>query len=166
MRGTSFRVLITVLTLLLAGAGAAAADVSRYVGYGGPVGWPRCDSTTIAGPVDAGLLGGVDAVTYQNCQWVGGLTVEVDALLPWTMNATSPSAYVIDDIEIDFAGPGCAGTVAGSANAWYDSGLGVLTVLDQGTVITYLDPSNDCFGLVQVGEPVPVLADSYSIVLM
>lgn len=160
MRG---RLFITLIVLVLGAGTASATTAGRYVGYGGPAGWFGCASTTIAGPVSAGVLGDIDAATYQDCQ-SSGLTFEVTPHLPWHMNASSPAAYTIDDIEVDFAGPFCAGTVSGWAAASYDGS--VLTVLNQATAVTYLDPTADCLGLISVGEPVPVLADSYDIVLM
>lgn len=35
----------------------------------------------------------------------------------------------------------------------------------QSTAVTYLDPINNCLGLVTVGQSLPVLSNSYAIVL-
>lgn len=165
MRRNLLHLLLATMTVLVLGAGTAhAAPIARYIGSGGPVGSLGCAATTIGGAVDAGLLGDIDEITYQNCQLI--VAVEVDPLLPWTMNAVSPSAYTIDNIEIDFSGPGCAGTVGGSANASYDSVSGVLTVVDQATVVTFVDPANNCLGLITEGSPLPVLSGSYDIVIV
>lgn len=82
------------------------------------------------------------------------------------MNAAGPSDYTIDGIEIGFAGPGCAGAVGGWAGASYGSATGVLTIVGQATVVTFVDPVSNCLGLVNVGEVVPVLSDSYDVAVM
>lgn len=166
MRGNLFRVLLTAFAALVVGAGAAtAAPLARYVGHGGPVPSLGCAATTIAGDVGlAGALGDVDHATYENCRMYI-VRVDVRPRGPWQLSPVTTTAYHIDDIEVAISGPGCAGVVEGSAEATYDSAAGVLTVDSQATVVTFVDPVNDCLGLVNEGEQLPVLADAYDVVI-
>lgn len=163
MRGTLFRLLLTTLTVLVLGAGTAhaAPDFARYIGSGGPVGSLGCTTSTIRGDADTatGLLGDVDGATYDGCWFT------VTATVPWDMAATSPTTYTIDDIAVAITGPGCRAEAGGSANALYDSVSGVLTVPDQATVVTFVDPAADCFGLIVEGDLLPVLSDTYDVVI-
>lgn len=152
-------ILLTVLALLVAGGATAnAAPLARYVGYGGPVASLGCTSMIIGGPADAGL-GDIDEAAYQDCSYGGFFNLDVTPRLPWRMSTT------IDDIEVDISGPFCEATVTGSAVVAYDSAIGVLTVVSQSTTVTYVDPANDCLGLIVQGEHLPVLPDSYDVVV-
>jgi len=151
-------VLVTVLTLLVAGGATVnAAPLARYAGYGGPVAALGCTSMTIGGSADAGL-GDIDEAAYQDCSYGGFFNLVVTPRLPWRMSTT------IDDIEVAISGPFCEGTVTGSADTTYDSVTGVLTVVSQSTTVSYIDPDNDCLGLINEGEHLSVLPDSYDVV--
>lgn len=168
MRGNLFRVLLTTMTVLVLGAGTAhaAPEFARYIGYGGPVGSLGCSASTIRGDADSAtsLLGDVDGATYDGC-WFTPTAAD----LPWDMVATDQSGgvttYTIDNIAVAISGPGCSGEAGGWADASYDSATGVLTVDFQATTVTYVDPANDCLGLIVEGTQLPVLSDSYDVVI-
>ncbi|MGB3440481.1 MAG: hypothetical protein WBA97_17170 [Actinophytocola sp.] len=169
MRGKLFRALFATMTVLVLGAGVAQAapTVGRYAGYGGPVSSLGCDTNVIGGNQTGGILADIDESTYENCgQW--GLMWTVSPYHPWQLHPDSQSGtvttYTITNIDADVSGPFCEATIVGSAGASYDSAPGVLTVDYQATTVTYVDPANDCLGLITQGEQLPVLADWYDIV--
>lgn len=172
MRSKLFLVLFTTLTMLVPAVGIAHAApmASRYTGFGGPVDSLGCASSEIGGDVDLinGLFVDVDEATYQDCHW-SSLEFTVQPTLPWSMHALSQSGgvttYTVDNIAANIVGPGCHLTVLGGASASYDSSSGVLTVPNQSIAVTFVDPADDCLGLVNAGERLPILSASYAIVL-
>jgi hypothetical protein len=173
MRGSWFRVLLAVSTALVLGAGAAHATplASAYVGNGGPVPALGCTSSRIGGDLDTTgtYFVNVELASHQNCGYYHFFTVVVTSHLPWQLFATNQSGtvttYTVSGIAATVTGPGCRMTVAGTAGASYDSATSVLTVVTQSTVVTYVDPSNNCLGLTMPGQSLPILSSSYAVVL-
>ena len=180
MRGRLLPTLLAVLATLGLGAGAAPATTvpvgwsitpgGPFTGAGGPVEGPfRCESSQIAGmfDVDGNSLGFIDEITYDSCVAGSFLTVEISTNLPWLLRGVSHANGLtnidIDNMGAEVSGPGCRFEVAGSAAATYDNATSILTVRIQAIEIIYVDPSNDCLGLISAGEYVSLLSSSYVI---
>jgi hypothetical protein len=123
-----------------------------------------CTSSTAAGDAASGsglsnplatLAEG--GVVFNDCQGPFGLTFEVAHVGTWTLNGASydgagTTTGTLDNITANISGPACEATVTGSVNATYNNG-GTLTVLpDQTLTISFVDPANDCLGLITQGE--------------
>lgn len=170
MRGSLFRLLLAVSAALALCAGTAHATplASAYVAGGGAVPTLNCTSSLIGG--DLNLAGtqfvNVEVANHQNCLLYSIVSVSVSSQLPWQVVATGQwgtvTAYTISGIAARIAGPACQLAVAGTAAGTYDSATGVLTVVTQSTVVTQL---SGCLGLISVGQPLPVLSSSYSVLL-
>lgn len=178
MKARLLPALLAVLTTLVLGAGTAPAvplDWSvtpggAFTGVGGPVDVPlTCAGTTIAGVFNTGVspLGIIDEMTYHGCAMGGVLPVQITLHFPWPLNgidhANGVTSIHIDDIGASISGPACAFEVTGSAATSFDNATSVLTVHEQNTMITVVDPANDCLGLISAGERIPLLSDSYAI---
>ena len=108
-------------------------------------------------------------IVFNDCSGPFGLTFEVTQVGDWALNAASYDAGSgtttgsIDGITAGIVGPGCEATVTGSVNATYTNGSATLAVLPDFTLeVTFVDPSNNCLGLINEGEHAN-LAGSYSI---
>jgi hypothetical protein len=172
------RALLLTLVALVLGAGTASAVPAGwvvtpggpYTGSGGPVDSPiSCGGSRITGhlaPV-GDLLGTIDDLTYQDCGSGTGFTITVSVHTPWSLrglgHASGVTDIVIEDIAADLTAPACAVTVNGQAAARFDNVTSTLTVLNQGIVVTFVDPANDCFGLIAPGEHISLLSGSYAI---
>ncbi len=56
-------------------------------------------------------------------------------------------------IEADIVGPGCNATVTGSVPVTFTNSTDVLSVQPEFTlVVTFVDPGNNCLGLINEGE--------------
>jgi hypothetical protein len=98
-------------------------------------------------------------IQFNDCQGPFGLTFTVTHVGTWYLNGVSYNAATgvtqgtIDNITANIVGPGCNATVTGSVNGRYTNSTDVLQVLPDYTLeITYVDPANDCLGLINVGE--------------
>jgi hypothetical protein len=98
-------------------------------------------------------------IVFNECSGPFGLTFEVTQVGDWALNAasydsaTGTTTGTIDGIEADIVGPGCEATVNGSVNATYTNSSAALEVLPDFTLeVTFVDPSNNCLGLINEGE--------------
>lgn len=172
MPGGLFRVFLVLSTVLVLGAGTAHATplASAYTAVGGPVPGLGCASSHLAGGLDSTGTHFVDVglASYQDCVFFIG-PAAVTAQLPWQLVATGQSGtvtqYAVSDIAVTVTNSWCRLAVAGTAGASFDSATSVLTVAVQSTVVTYVDPSDDCLGLATTGQLLPVLSGSYAVAL-
>jgi len=177
MCGRLLSTLLAVLATLVLGVGTAPAAVGLsvtpggpFTGAGGPVDPPlTCAGSQIAGMfnTDGNSLGFIDEISYQNCSAGGFLTIEISPHFPWVLQGIAHSngvtSIAIDDIAADISGPGCNVVATGSVAATFDNATSILTVVEQNTMITFVDPANDCLGLISQGEHVSLLSNSYFI---
>jgi hypothetical protein len=98
-------------------------------------------------------------IQFNDCSGPFGLTFEVAQVGDWALNGASydsgsgVTTGTIDGITANIVGPGCNATATGSVNATYTNGTGVLQVLPDFTLeISFVDPSNNCLGLINQGE--------------
>jgi hypothetical protein len=178
MRTRILPALLAVMATLVLGTGTsvAAAPVpagwsvtpgGAFTGRGGPVDPPlACDGTDIAGVYSTvgNPLGTINRITYRNCTMFGLPTLQIIPHLPWTMNgltyANGVTTMSITGIAASVNGTGCSFTAAGSATATYSNTTGLLTVVNQNTVVTSV---SGCLGLITQGTRVALLSRSYAI---
>lgn len=97
-------------------------------------------------------------IQFNDCSGPFGLTFEVDQVGDWVLNGGSydgsdVTTGTIDNINADIVGPGCNATASGSVNATFTNSTDVLSVLPDFTlVISFVDPVNNCLGLINEGE--------------
>jgi hypothetical protein len=97
-------------------------------------------------------------IQFIDCSGPFGLTFEVAQVGDWVLNGASydgsdVTTGTIDNINADIVGPGCNATASGSVNATYTNSTGVLAVLPDFTLeISFVDPDNNCLGLINEGE--------------
>jgi hypothetical protein len=98
-------------------------------------------------------------VKFNDCQGPFGLTFEVVHVGTWFLNgvsynsATGVTTGTLDNIEADIVGPGCNATVTGSVNVTFTNSTDVLSVQPDFTLlVSFVDPANDCLGLINQGE--------------
>lgn len=173
-------ILLAVLTALVLGAGAVPATTApagwsvtpggQFTGDGGPVDGPfTCASSQIAGAFSmiGDALGFIDDISYQDCSWGYPLVIEISPHPPWVLQGTAHANGVtsidIDNVAASISGPGCLFEVTGSAATTFDNATSVLTVHNQNTMITSVDPAENCFGLINTGEHVSLLSNYYVI---
>jgi hypothetical protein len=124
-----------------------------------------CVSSTAAGTAQGGTglanplaqlsEGGVQ---FNDCQGPFGLTFEVAHIGTWDLNGvsydgTDVTTGTLDNITANISGPACEATVTGSVNATYTNSTGELAVSPEQTLtISFVDPNNDCLGLITQGE--------------
>lgn len=176
MRGRLLPTLLAALTAFVLGAGSAPAATSGghitpggpFTGTGGPLNWPfPCQGSTIAGQFNSfgNELGVIDEVSYEGCS--SFFTVDISVDVPWTLTGVGHSDGVtsidIDNIAGTITGPGCNFEVAGQAGTTFDNATSILTVHQDNSMVISVDPANDCLGLVNQGEHIAVLSDSYAI---
>lgn len=126
-----------------------------------------CTSSTAGGTAQSGTglsnplatIPEVGGIAFVDCQGPFGLTFEVEQVGDWVLNGTSYDAATgvttgtIDGITADIVGPACNATVTGSVNATYTNSTAELAVAPDFTLeITFVDPANDCLGLITQGE--------------
>lgn len=175
-------VLFAVFALLVSAAGTGVANPlpagwtvtpgGSFSGTGDVMFGPFvCTATSISGEFAASgtFLGTIDDAQYDNCTLGSFGWLPVDIYYsggPWTMWGVSQDLHwttiTIEDITVDIAGIGCLATVSGSATVVHDIDDRV-SVVEHDTVATYVDPANDCLGLVLEGDVVPVLSETYRI---
>lgn len=125
-----------------------------------------CESSTVDGVAASGT--GLDnplatipeepGIQFNDCSGPFGLTFEVDQVGDWVLNGGSydgsdVTTGTIDNINADIVGPGCNATASGSVNATFTNSTDVLEVLPDFTLeISFVDPSNNCLGLINEGE--------------
>lgn len=116
------------------------------------------ESGTVSGPKLATIpeTGGIE---FNDCLLAGLITFDVDQVGDWIINGASYNASTgvttgtIDNVEADVFGPGCSATVAGSVNGTYTNSTDVLAVAPDFTLtVTFVDPFDDCLGLLNVGD--------------
>ena len=110
--------------------------------------------TGVANPI-ATLPAG--STQFNNCSGPFGLTFTVTHVGTWELHGDSYASDVttgrITNIEADISGPFCEATVTGEVNATFTNSSDELAVLpDQTLTISYVDPANDCLGLITQGE--------------
>lgn len=124
-----------------------------------------CVSSTAAGTAQGGTglsnplaqlpEGGVQ---FNDCQGPFGLTFTVAHVGTWDLNGVSydgsdVTTGTLDNITANISGPACEATVTGSVNATYTNSTGDLSVSPEQTLtISFVDPNNDCLGLISQGE--------------
>jgi hypothetical protein len=124
-----------------------------------------CVSSTAAGDAASGTglanplaqlpEGGVQ---FNDCQGPFGLTFTVAHIGTWDLNGvsydgTDVTTGTLDNITANISGPACEATVTGSVNATYTNSTGELAVSPEQTLtISFVDPNNDCLGLITQGE--------------
>lgn len=97
-------------------------------------------------------------IQFNDCSGPFGLTFEVEQVGDWVLNGVSydgsdVTTGTIDNINADIIGPGCNATASGSVNATFTNSTDVLEVLPDFTLeISFVDPANDCLGLITQGE--------------
>jgi hypothetical protein len=97
-------------------------------------------------------------IQFIDCSGPFGLSFEVDQVGDWVLNGVSydgsdVTTGTIDNINADIIGPGCNATASGSVNATYTNSTDVLAVLPDFTLeISFVDPDNNCLGLINQGE--------------
>jgi hypothetical protein len=98
-------------------------------------------------------------IVFNDCSGPFGLTFEVTQVGDWSLNGASYDAGTgtttgtIDGIVADIVGPACSATVTGFVNVTYTNGTATLAVLPDFTLeVTRVDATDDCLGLIQVGE--------------
>ena len=126
-----------------------------------------CVSATAAGTLKSGTnltnplaqLDDTPGVVFNDCQGPFGLTFDVDHVDTWDLNAvtydagTGVTTGTLDNIVADIVGPGCNATVIGSVNVTFTNSSDVLAVQPQFTLtVSFVDPANDCLGLINQGE--------------
>lgn len=125
-----------------------------------------CASSTVDGTAASGT--GLDnplatipqdpGIQFNDCSGPFGLTFEVDQVGDWVLNGASydgsdVTTGTIDNITADIVGPGCNATASGSVNATFTNSTDVLSVKPDFTlVVSFVDPSNNCLGLINEGE--------------
>lgn len=125
-----------------------------------------CESSTVDGTAASGsglenplaTIPEEPGIQFNDCSGPFGLTFEVDQVGDWYLNGGSYDGIdvttgTIDNINADIVGPGCNATASGSVNATFTNSTDVLEVLPDFTLeISYVDPSNNCLGLINEGE--------------
>jgi hypothetical protein len=97
-------------------------------------------------------------ILFNDCSGPFGLTFTVTQVGDWSLNAASydgsdVTTGTIDGITAGIVGPGCEATVTGSVNVTYTNSSAVLAVQPDFTLeVTFVDPSNNCLGLINQGE--------------
>jgi hypothetical protein len=173
MRGNLFRLLLAVSTTLLLCTGTAQATplATAYAAGGGPVPTLGCTTSLLGGDLNAAgtQFVNVEVTSHQNCLLYGYINLTVSTQLPWQVAAIAQSGtvtnYTISNIGARLTGPGCQLSVAGTAAGSYNSATSVLTVVIQSTIVTSVSASAGCLGLVSVGQSLPILSTSYTVLL-
>lgn len=125
-----------------------------------------CVSSTAAGTAASGTglsnplatIPDGPGVEFNDCQGPFGLTFTVDHIGTWHLNGASydgsdVTTGTLDDITANISGPACEATVTGSVNATFTNSTDVLSVAPDLTLtISFVDPNNDCLGLITQGE--------------
>ncbi|MGB3439375.1 MAG: hypothetical protein WBA97_11550 [Actinophytocola sp.] len=123
-----------------------------------------CDSATAAGTANLGV--GVSnpiatlppgSTQFNECTGPFGLTFTVAHQGTWALNGGTYASGVttgqITNIDADISGPFCEATVTGAVNATFTNSSNALAVLPAQTLtVSYVDPANDCLGLITQGE--------------
>lgn len=97
-------------------------------------------------------------IVFNDCSGPFGLTFTVTQVGDWSLNAASydgsdVTTGTIDGITAGIVGPGCEATVTGSVNVTYTNSSAALAVQPDFTLeVTFVDPSNNCLGLINEGE--------------
>ena len=97
-------------------------------------------------------------IVFNDCSGPFGLTFTVTQVGDWSLNAASydgsdVTTGTIDGITAGIVGPGCEATVTGSVDVTYTNSTAALAVLPNFTLeVTFVDPSNNCLGLINEGE--------------
>lgn len=167
MRRNLVRTLLAMLTVLVAGAGTAGASTGwtvtpggSFTGTGGPTPPPvTCTSTVITGSFFSSLdghIGEITEVVFNGCTFEGFLPMEIDVHTPVPIFALSYAAPVVDvelrGFSADFRGPGCLYRVDGFIQGTYDNDTAQLALDRPRLTVTFVDPLENCFGLVNVGD--------------
>jgi hypothetical protein len=126
-----------------------------------------CSSSTADGVAQGGTglsnplatIPETPGIVFNDCSGPFGLTFGVTQVGDWALNgasydaATGVTTGTIDGIVANIEGPACTATVEGSVNVTYTNGSAELAVLPDFTLeVTFIDPANDCLGLINVGE--------------
>lgn len=125
-----------------------------------------CVSSTAAGTAASGTglsnplatIPDGPGVQFNDCQGPFGLTFTVDHVGTWYLNGASydgsnVTTGTLDNITANISGPACEATVTGSVNATFTNSTDVLSVAPDLTLtISFVDPNNDCLGLITQGE--------------
>ncbi|MFI7679705.1 hypothetical protein [Actinophytocola sp. NPDC049390] len=123
-----------------------------------------CDSASAAGTANLGPAVPDPIATlppgstqFNNCSGPFGLTFTVTHQGTWELHGDTHSGGLttgrIINIDADISGPSCEATVTGYVNATFDNDTNELEVLaDQTLTVSYVDPANDCLGLISQGE--------------
>jgi hypothetical protein len=123
-----------------------------------------CVSASATGTLKSGTnltnpLAQIPGTQFTDCQGPFGLTFEVIHVGTWELNGvtynagTGVSTGTLDNIEADIVGPGCNATVTGSVPVTFTNSSDVLSVLPDFTLtVSFVDPANDCLGLINQGE--------------
>src|SRR6476469_1881748 len=97
-------------------------------------------------------------IQFIDCSGPFGLTFEVAQVGDWVLNGVSydgsdVTTGKIDNIKADTIGRGRNATASGSVNATYTNSTSDLEVLPDFTLeISFVDPDNNCLGLINEGE--------------
>ncbi len=172
-------VLLTIALLLWTAGPAVAAPLTwtadpggAFTASGGPVVFTMgstqmsCASLVLHGVAPVGPSGNPVAVfpkspgaEFSGCAVPFGLTVTFTQIGDWEMDAASydPVADTvtgtIDDVAVAMEFPGCSATFGGALDFSYDNTSGRLDILPDFTIVTtFVDPVNNCLGLVSEGE--------------
>ncbi len=126
-----------------------------------------CDSASVDGIAASGsgvsnpiaTIPETPGIQFNNCQGPFGLSFEVTHRNTWNLNGVSYDAGTgvttgtINDITADIVGPGCNATVTGFVDGTFTNSTSVLAVTPNFTLeVTYVDPANDCLGLISQDE--------------
>lgn len=182
-------VLPTVAALVLATASpAAAADWTvtpggPFVADGGDVSfffeetgieW-YCSSLRLEGIARSGTGGNPVAVlpesppgaVFSGCTGPFGIVPEYTQIGDWTMDAdsydpvTDTVTGTIQNVAFDWDWPGCHATFGGSLNYRYHNSSGQLEILPDPTLTDiFVDPANDCLGIVDGTETASIVNTS------
>jgi hypothetical protein len=125
-----------------------------------------CASSTADGTAQSGTglsnplatIPETPGIVFNDCSGPFGLTFEVTQVGDWSLNGASydgsdVTTGSIDGITADIVGPGCNATVTGSVPVTFTNSTDVLAVQPEFTlVVSTVDPSNNCLGLINEGE--------------
>ncbi len=125
-----------------------------------------CASSTADGTAQSGTglsnplasIPETPGIVFNDCSGPFGLTFEVTQVGDWSLNGAAydgsdVTTGSIDGIEADIVGPGCNATVTGSVPVTFTNSTDVLSVQPEFTlVVTFVDPGNNCLGLINEGE--------------
>ncbi|HEV8561131.1 MAG TPA: hypothetical protein VGR06_32805 [Actinophytocola sp.] len=127
-----------------------------------------CQSSTVTGAIlETGATGSpaqlvtlpAGSVAFQDCSGPFGLVFDVEHVGDWHLNgvtfdpATGVTTGTLTDITANITGFGCSASVAGTVGGTYTNGTGQLAIDPAATLlVTRVDPSDNCFGLINEGE--------------